>query len=42
MMEHALEEIWPTISKESLLKLNASMPKRLNLCLKNKGGSIKY
>jgi transposase len=42
MMERALEEIWPTISKESLLKLNASMPKRLNLCIKNKGGSIKY
>jgi hypothetical protein len=42
MMERVLEEIWPTISKESLLKLNASMPKRLNLCIKNKGGSIKY
>ena len=42
MMERALEEIWPTISKESLLKLNASMPKRLNLCIKNKGESIKY
>ena len=42
MMERALEEIWPTISKESLLKLNASMPKSLNLCIKNKGGLIKY
>ena len=36
IMERALEEIWPTISKESLLKLNTSMPRRLTLCLKNK------
>jgi hypothetical protein len=28
--------------EESLLKLNASTPKPLNLCIKNKGGSIKY
>jgi hypothetical protein len=42
MMETALAEVWPAIEKERLLKLNASMPNRLNLCIKNKGGSIKY
>jgi transposase len=42
MMETALAEIWPTISKDALLKLNASMPNRLNACIKNKGGSTKY
>lgn len=41
LMERALAEVWPTISKEGLLKLNASMPKRLNACIKNKGGSTK-
>jgi transposase len=42
MMERALAEVWPTIEKERLLKLNASMPKRLDACIKNKGGSTKY
>jgi transposase len=42
MMERALEEVWPTIQKERLLNLNASMPRRLNACIKNKGGSTKY
>ena len=41
-MERVLEEIWPTIDGEMFLKLNASMLKRLNLYIKNKGGSIKY
>src|SRR5450432_939737 len=35
MMETALAEIWPAIEKEKLLKLNESMPNRLNLCIKN-------
>lgn len=43
MMERAIAKVWPTIKKERLLKLNASMPKRLNTCIKkNKGGSTKY
>jgi transposase len=42
MIEIALGKIWPAIEKERLLKLNASMPNRLNLCIKNKGGSLKY
>lgn len=42
MMERALAEVWPTIKKEALLKLNASMPKRLAACIKNKGGTTKY
>jgi hypothetical protein len=42
MMETALAEIWPVIEKEKLLKLNESMPNRLNLCIKNKGGTTKY
>ena len=31
-----------TIEKEMLLKLNASMPKQLAACIKNKGGITKY
>ncbi len=42
MMERALEEVWPTIKAETLRTLNNSMPKRLDLCLKNKGGATKY
>jgi hypothetical protein len=42
MMETALAEVWPAIEKERLLKLNASMPNRLNLCIKNKGRTTKY
>jgi hypothetical protein len=42
MMERALAEVWPTIEKEKLLKLNASMPRRLDACIKNKGGTTKY
>jgi hypothetical protein len=42
MMERALAEIWSTIQKEVLLKLNISMGKRLDACIKNKGGFIKY
>jgi hypothetical protein len=41
-METALSEVWPTILKKTLLKLNCSMPARLNACIKNKGGSTKY
>jgi hypothetical protein len=39
MMERALAEVWPTIKEETLLKLNASMPRRLAACIKNKGGN---
>jgi hypothetical protein len=42
MIKRALEEIWPTIDPESLLTLNKSMPKRLTVCIKNKGGATKY
>jgi transposase len=42
MMERALAKVWPTINKERLLKLNESMPRRLDACIKNKGGSTKY
>ena len=41
-MEEALAEIWPTLGGERLTKLNESMPKRLNIYIKNRGGSIKY
>ena len=41
-MERVLEEVWPTIETERLSTLNDSMPKRLALCIKNKGGAIKY
>jgi len=41
-METALHKVWPTIRKETLLKLNASMPKRLAQCIKNKGRATKY
>jgi hypothetical protein len=39
MMERALAEVGPTIKKEALLKLNASMPKWLAACIKNIGGT---
>jgi hypothetical protein len=42
MIERALAKVWPTINKERLLKLNESMPRRLDACIKNKGGSTKY
>jgi hypothetical protein len=41
-MEQALREIWPQIKPESLLALCDSMPRRLDVVIKNKGGSIKY
>jgi hypothetical protein len=41
-METVLNEVWPTIKGETLLKLNASMYKRLAQCIKNKGGATKY
>ena len=41
-MEEALAEVWPQIKKETLLKLNASMPKRLDAIIKAKGGVTKY
>jgi len=42
MMERALIEIWPEIEGDSLLKLNASMGRRLAAVIENKGGSTKY
>jgi transposase len=42
MVERGLKEVWPEIKGETLLKLNASMTRRLNACLKNKGGATKY
>jgi hypothetical protein len=41
-MEVALAEVWPRIKGELLLRLNQSMPARLNAVLKNKGGHTKY
>jgi len=34
-MERALHEVWPEIKGDFLLKLNASMPQRLDACIKN-------
>jgi hypothetical protein len=42
LMERALAKVWPKISKEALLKLNTSMPRRLDAYIKNKGGTTKY
>ena len=42
MMERALIEIWPEIEGDSVLKLNASMGRRLAAVIENKGGSTKY
>jgi len=39
-MEMVLSEIWPKISKESLKRLNTSIPHRIAACIKNKRGSI--
>jgi hypothetical protein len=41
-METVLNKVWPTIKGETLLKLNASIHKRLAQCIKNKGGATKY
>jgi transposase len=41
-MEQALREVWPQITKESLLILNRSMERRLDTVIKNKGGATKY
>jgi hypothetical protein len=41
-MELALHGLWPNIDGKFLTKLNASMPQRLEACLKNKGGVTKY
>ena len=41
-MERALEEIWPQIDKEMLVKLNEFMPRRLEACIRNKGGPTRY
>ena len=41
-MEEALREVWLQITKESLLCLNASMPRRLDAVIKNKVGPTKY
>ena len=35
-------EVWPTIKKKALFKLNASMPKRLAACIKNKDRTTKH
>ena len=42
MMERALEEVWPEIKPEMLIKLNKTIKKQLNLYVKNQGGLIKY
>lgn len=42
MMERALEEVWPQIKPETLETLNASMGRRINACIKAKGGTTKY
>jgi hypothetical protein len=41
-MEDALAKVWTRIKGETLLKLNRSMPARINAVLKNKGGHTKY
>ena len=41
-IEQALREIWPQIKPESLLTLCDSMPRRLDVVIKNKGRSTKY
>jgi hypothetical protein len=42
IIERAIAELWHTIKKERLLNLNASIPRQLNACLKNKGKATKY
>lgn len=42
IIERALKEVWPQIKPEMLEKLNASIEKRINACIKNKGGPTKY
>ncbi|KAF8851701.1 hypothetical protein BDZ45DRAFT_601063, partial [Acephala macrosclerotiorum] len=42
MIKRALEEIWSQIKPETLEKLNASMEKRIDACIKNKSGITKY
>ena len=41
-MEEALREVWPQITPKSLLTLNRSIPRRLDVVIKNQGGSTKY
>jgi transposase len=41
-MELQLMIQWPRIDPEYLAKLNASMPDRIQDCIKNRGGSTKY
>ena len=41
-MEVALREVWPLIAKTTLLKLNASIHKRIATVIKRKGGPTKY
>jgi transposase len=41
-MRYVLQEVWPQIEPEFLLKLCDSVPKRIDACLKNKGGATKY
>ena len=41
-MKCALEDVWPEISGDFLLKLCDSVPKRWAAVLKNKGGATKY
>ena len=42
IIECILEEVQLIIKPETLFILNNSMPKQLALCIKNKGGAIKY
>ncbi len=41
-IKRGLAEVWPQIKKETLLKLNVSMPTRLNTVIKNLAGATKY
>jgi hypothetical protein len=42
IIECALCEFWLEINRESLIKLNKTIDKRLVLCIKNKRGAVKY
>ena len=41
-MREVLHQIWPEIKGELLKKLNKGIPRRLDTCIKNEGGSTKY
>jgi transposase len=41
-IEDALIELWPKIDPNFLTKLNDSMPRRLDTCIRNIGGATKY